>query len=217
MTIRHHPDDATLMSFAAGSLPQAFAAVVAAHLSLCPRCRDELATFELVGAALMDGLPPRPMQQAAPAPQTSALPTVGGAQWQGAQRNGQAPLPWPLTTLVGSGLDGVPWQQITRGLWQHYIPMSGRSAGRLRLLKAAPGCIIPEHGHHGAEMTLVLQGAYRDETGEFRVGDLADFDEALEHTPVADQKVGCVCVLANDMPLRLKGLLLRLAQPFLKF
>jgi putative transcriptional regulator len=67
MTIRHHPDDATLMSFAAGALPQAFAAIVAAHLSMCPRCRDEITTFELVGAALIDTLPPRTMEQAAPA------------------------------------------------------------------------------------------------------------------------------------------------------
>jgi putative transcriptional regulator len=217
MTIRHHPDDATLMSFAAGSLPQAFAAVVAAHLSLCPRCRDEMATFELVGAALMDGLPPPPMRQATPAPQTWALPAVGGARRPGVRRNGQAVLPWPLPTLVGSGLDEVPWQPIARGLWQHHIPIPGRSVGRLRLLKAAPACSIPEHGHHGAEMTLVLQGAYSDETGEFRIGDMADLDEALEHTPVADQEVGCVCLLANEMPPRFKGFLLRLAQPFLKF
>ena len=215
MTIRHHPDDATLMSFTAGALPQAFAAIVAAHLSMCPRCRDEITTFELVGAALIDTLPPRAMEQAAPAPQTwvadDDVPRLR------APHGGAAHLPWPLGQLVSGPLGDVRWERVAQGLWQHHIRMPNPSSGRLRLLKAAPGCAIPEHGHYGSEMTLVLEGAYQDQTGEFRVGDVADLDEGLEHTPVADRETGCICVFANEMPPRFKGLLLRLAQPFMKF
>ena len=217
MTIRHHPDDATLMSFAAGTLPQAFAAIVAAHLSLCPRCRDEMGTLELVGAALIDTLPPRPMGSFSPAPETWGSVPDNNARLRVGRRDGATHLPWPLQLLVGGPLGELRWEQVARGLWQHHIAVPGRSGARLRLLKAAPGCAIPEHGHHGAEMTLVLEGAYRDETGEFRVGDVADLDEGLEHTPVADREAGCICVFANEMPPRFKGLLLRLAQPFLKF
>ena len=36
MTITHHLDDATLMSFAAGSLPNALAAIAAAHIAMMP-------------------------------------------------------------------------------------------------------------------------------------------------------------------------------------
>jgi RNA polymerase sigma-70 factor (ECF subfamily) len=36
MTITHHLDDATLMSFAAGALPAALSAVAAAHADMCP-------------------------------------------------------------------------------------------------------------------------------------------------------------------------------------
>ena len=43
MTITHHLDDATLMSFAAGSLPAALSAVAAAHVAMCARCRHEIA------------------------------------------------------------------------------------------------------------------------------------------------------------------------------
>jgi putative transcriptional regulator len=126
-------------------------------------------------------------------------------------------LPWPLGQLVSGPLSDVHWEQVARGLWQHRIRMPNPSSGRLRLLKAAPGFAIPEHGHHGSEMTMVLEGAYRDRTGEYLVGDVADLDEGQEHTPIADQEVGCICVFANEMPPRFKGLLLRLAQPFLKF
>ncbi len=58
MTITHHLDDATLMSFAAGSLPAALAAVAAAHAAMCPRCRREIAALERLGGALMAGLQP---------------------------------------------------------------------------------------------------------------------------------------------------------------
>jgi anti-sigma factor ChrR (cupin superfamily) len=53
MTITHHLDDATLMSFAAGSLPAALSAVAAAHVAMCTRCRREVAGLERVGGALL--------------------------------------------------------------------------------------------------------------------------------------------------------------------
>ena len=58
MTITHHLDDATLMSFAAGALPAALAAVAASHAAMCPRCRHEIAALERVGGLLIAGLPP---------------------------------------------------------------------------------------------------------------------------------------------------------------
>ena len=40
--ISHHPDAATLMSYAAGSLPEPLAAVIAAHASGCTACQREM-------------------------------------------------------------------------------------------------------------------------------------------------------------------------------
>ncbi len=58
MTITHHLDDATLMSYAAGSLPESLAAVAAAHVSMCGRCRHEVSVHERMGAALLAGMAP---------------------------------------------------------------------------------------------------------------------------------------------------------------
>ena len=52
-TIMRHPDAATLMSFAAGSLAEPLAAVVAAHVAMCAACRADVADLELLGAALL--------------------------------------------------------------------------------------------------------------------------------------------------------------------
>ncbi len=66
MTITHHPDISTLMSCAAGSQPEVFAAVVASHLSQCPACAREVAKMQDIGVALFDALPPAPMGCEAP-------------------------------------------------------------------------------------------------------------------------------------------------------
>ena len=54
------------MSFAAGSLPAALAAVAAAHTDMCPRCRREIAMLEGVGEALVSALVPAPLARAEP-------------------------------------------------------------------------------------------------------------------------------------------------------
>ena len=46
MKIAHHPGLESLMSCSAGSMPEAFAAVMASHISIGPKCRKELAIME---------------------------------------------------------------------------------------------------------------------------------------------------------------------------
>jgi putative transcriptional regulator len=65
-------------------------------------------------------------------------------------------------------------------------------------------------------MTLVLQGAFRDETGRFGPGDVEIADDTLEHVPVAEPGAVCICLAATEAPLRFKALMPRLAQPFFR-
>jgi putative transcriptional regulator len=206
MTITHHLDDATLVSFAAGTLPDALAAVTAGHIAMCPRCRRELAMLEDVGAILMSELRPAALELPLPAmPQETPVQAVSPSM-----RPGE--IPEPLASLIGQGLDDIRWRWIGPGLWHR--PLQIRGKGALQLLKAAPGASVPEHTHGGDEMTLVLRGALADETGRYGPGDVADLDEEIEHLPVADEKNGCVCVIANEYPTRFRGLLARLMQPW---
>jgi putative transcriptional regulator len=93
--------------------------------------------------------------------------------------------------------------------------LSADKSGYLTLLRANPGRAIPQHGHGGSELTLVLRGAYADGTGRYESGDCADLDDGVEHRPVADPLVGCVCVVASETRPRLAGFLGRLIQPFI--
>lgn len=206
MTITHHLGTETLMSFAAGTLPSALAAVAGAHLAMCGRCRNELVWFERIGSALLDELPPLPLTAAAPGLPPLAL----DAPQQTERLDGNAAN--PILRLAGEDFAGVAWRRIGIGLWHHRLPLRGN--GTLQLIKAGPGASVPEHGHGGAELTLILRGALSDATGSYGEGDVADLDQEIAHTPVAHRQQGCVCAIANEVPTRFYGRLARLLQPW---
>jgi putative transcriptional regulator len=201
MTITHHLDDATLMSFAAGAMVDALAAVAAAHIALCPRCRREVAALERVGAALVADLAPARLDR--PEPDTRVAPDHAGRVQQPAA---------PLARLLGEDLDSIKWRWIGSGVWQCPVPLTGQ--GTLNLIKVAPGRAVPEHGHSGSELTLVLRGTLCDETGVYGRGDVADLDEEIAHHPRAGRDTECICLVASEKPARFHGLVARLMRPW---
>jgi putative transcriptional regulator len=56
MKIAHHPDSATLVTYAAGSLDEAFVMVVATHLASCAACRSRLREIEEIGGTLLESV-----------------------------------------------------------------------------------------------------------------------------------------------------------------
>jgi putative transcriptional regulator len=77
-------------------------------------------------------------------------------------------------------------------------------AGHLRLVRLAPGRALPEHGHRGHELSLVLRGAYADEHGRYTIGDIADLHGAAVHRPLAED-AGCICLVAAETPVRYRS------------
>jgi len=199
-TIRRHPDSATLMSFAAGALSEPLAAACSAHASMCSECRDELRDMTLIGAALLGSAPTPGAQVAAPDALEPPLPERGVTRREGIPD----PLPAPITQRYGLALGEIPWTRVGPGVWQHRLALSAGVEGELYLIKLAPGCRLPVHGHGGSELTLVITGAFSDASGEFRRGDLQDVDSDTEHQPVGDKEEGCVCLIAAEGPHLLK-------------
>lgn len=209
MTIKGHPAPENLFSCAAGSMPEALAAVMACHMSMCSRCRRELSFLDAVGAALLENLPPEPVISAAISPGPERASTSVAASLMG-----ESDVPAPLQKIVGHRLKDVKWRRISPGIWQYPIPLSEHSKASLRLIKVAPGLALPDHGHSGLEMTLVLQGAFADKFGQHEVGDVVELDENVEHAPVAAPGVDCICLIASEGPARFHGFLAGLIQKF---
>ncbi len=212
--IRHHLNDALLMAYSAGTLPEAFNLVVATHISLCDDCRARMHEFDAVGGALLQDMNVVALDENAFA-STLALIARGDRAEPRKPRAAQGGLfPAPLRDYVNGDLDAVKWRRIGGGVSQAVIETSKDAT--VRLLKIPAGVAVPDHGHRGTELTLVLQGAFRDDTDRFGPGDIEVADEAMVHTPVAEPGPDCICLAATDAPLRFSGLIPRIAQPFLR-
>lgn len=211
--IQHHLTDSLLMSYAAGTLDEGFSLVVATHVSLCDECRARLESFEAVGGALVEDCGEEAVSEDAleavfalidAAPEVAAKPRRAAAG---------SVFPAPLQEYVGGDLDKVRWRSIGGGVKQAVL--NTRGADKVRLLSIPGGMAMPDHGHGGLELTMVLKGAFEDQDGYFGRGDVEVADEHLHHTPVAVHGEECICLAATDAPLKFKGLMPRLAQPFL--
>lgn len=209
--IKHHIPESMLMAYAAGTLEHPFALVVAAHISLCDECRVALGAYEAVGGALLDE---QAVQQISGSMKDAVLARLDDAPAAEPEtiygRSGVFPGP------VMQALNGKPpnWKSVGGGVRQTLLHAD--EEGSVRLLYIPPGKAVPDHGHNGTELTLVLQGAFSDETGRFGVGDLEVADDTLEHTPVAELGAPCICLAATDAPLRFNSFIPRLLQPLLR-
>jgi len=118
-----------------------------------------------------------------------------------------------LQRYLPQGLDAVKWKWTGPGVATADLAWGKDGKSRLMLLRVAAGRRVPEHGHGGQELTLILSGAYRDRFGIFAAGDIADHDEDVEHQPIAEPGEDCVCLVAVDARLTFRGRLMRALQP----
>ena len=196
----HHPSDAVLLAYGAGTLAPAHAQVLAAHITRCQACHASTRMVEEIGGVLISELNPVAMS-------TGALTrTMAGLDLPAPQR-----LPRAATTL--SGLATGCW--ITIGFGIRLMPLAKRDATdtRLDLIRVSPGISLPQHDHTGTETSCILQGGYRDASGEYRCGDFAEGEAGLDHAPVALDGEDCICLAATTGRLRARSLIVRLIQP----
>lgn len=210
MSIAFHPDIATLMAFSAGTLEEPYAVVISTHLAMCEACREQLRRTDLIGGALLASEPAAPMSM-------GALDRLLAAADDDAiivpERPQASTVPQPLARYLPDGLDGVRWRWSGPGVAVADLPTDPSSKGRLMLLRVEAGRKVPEHSHGGQELTLLLQGAYRDRFGRFAAGDIADHDEDVEHQPIAEPGEVCICLVAVDAKLSFRSRIVRLLQP----
>jgi putative transcriptional regulator len=200
---RHHPPSEFLVAYAAGSLPEPQALLIATHLSLCPDCRKDVAQLDEVGGALLADLPPTEVEPDAlgrlmarldePVPPPPPMPA-------------DPVLPAPLRAYVGRSIDGVEWRWLGAGVEDFVLPMPAPGDFVCRLVRVGAGRTIPLHTHDGDELTLVLSGGFSDENGRYARGDISVGDPTIEHRPVADPGGACICLIVTEGKVRFSGL-----------
>lgn len=207
--IIHHVPTDLLAAYATGSLSQPFALVVASHISLCVECRAGFEAHQVAGGVVLEACNATPISQTLKGKVLGQL-DASYEESLSYLRSGVFPGP-TMAALKGKE---PRWKTLGMGVRQCILQEDLQ--GSTRLLYIPPGQAVPDHGHGGLELTLVLQGSFHDETGHFGAGDLEVADQSLEHTPIAGMSAPCICLAATDAPLRFSALLPRLLQPLFR-
>lgn len=219
---KYHPGDELLVSYAAGELNEAWSLLIATHIAVCPRCRDRVGTAEALGAALLEDVSAGELAVMV----DDALERALARATELSEQHDEIPrtpsimiksapvLPQPLRDYAGGDIDSLKWRRL--GSSAYHVPLvAKRGAPAARLLRIPGGTVVPEHGHNGLELTMVLSGSFTDDGARFARGDVETADVDVEHQPVAEAGGDCICLAVTDAPLRFRGPVARLVQPFI--
>jgi putative transcriptional regulator len=215
MTIEHHPTEDMLTAFAAGTLDLGQHVAVATHLVSCPHCRAFMHAMEGVGGEVLADLPPAAMAG-------DALERVQARLGEAAPRAPAAVTSHVPATEVPRLPDFVrgyrfgAWKWIAPSVHLRPIELPAPSDTRVFLLRSGPGTRMLEHTHTDLELTCVLSGAFSHEGGHYGPGNFDIGDDDIDHQPIVDANGPCVCLVAIQGELRLKGLIGRVMQPFVR-
>lgn len=72
-------------------------------------------------------------------------------------------------------------------------------AGKVALLRYAPGAEVPAHRHDGHELIYVLEGEQRDERGSYPAGSFVINEPGVSHRVFSD--AGCVVLIHWQRPV----------------
>jgi putative transcriptional regulator len=180
-----------MLAFAKGELSITMTMAISAHVEMCPCCADKLSALETrLGGSELGGEEEivvdsdfAAMFADIVADDTQAeLISVPQATLM--YQHKEVLLPRALSCLERSEFSTIG--KIGRSRFN-----ADDGTLRASLLQIAPGGEIPEHTHTGFEITLLLDGDFSDEDGEYVPGDFIMLDGAHNHTPKT--KDGCLC------------------------
>ncbi|WP_306118318.1 MULTISPECIES: ChrR family anti-sigma-E factor [unclassified Roseitalea] len=192
--------DALVSGYVAGSLPRPVNVLMDAHLELSEANRAMVAGLEGAAGQALESLTPARLAQ-----RDSRLAAIFGssapAGTEVAPR--RAGMPRALYEFTGYSLDEVPWKTKMPGFREY--DMDDVDGCHVSMFWIKPGRTVPSHTHEGMELSLVIEGAFRDERGRFGPGDISIADPSVDHRPVAEEIGPCIGFAVTDAPLRLTG------------
>jgi putative transcriptional regulator len=218
---RHTNCEGLLLEYAAGTLDDAHTLIVAAYLTISPAGRRYVQECENLGGALVEHLCD-PVDVSAGCLEGLLEKITRDDSARNDERpccnqtciDCDEPLPAPLANILPPGMaETLKWKTAFGGMQWIDIPV-GACHHRVQLIRCAPGFKTPRHRHRGSEVTLVLEGAFDDETGHYSRGDIVIMDCETRHEPVADPETGCLCFSVTAAPVFFTGFLTRLLNPF---
>lgn len=111
-------------------------------------------------------------------------------------------------------INSITWRRYIPGIAVHNVIGSRWFGGddRLYMFNAKAGSKVPEHSHRGEEWVLVLKGSYTANGEVYRRGDLHIVTGDEPHSLHISDDEDCICLAMTQQPIKMKGLLPRVAQ-----
>jgi len=198
--------DALLLDYATGALSLPLEVLVETHLAMNEESAKTMNMLMKLGGVLLEDSEPVSLSEGALENVLKAIEQDEVKQPDTSKRKidtDSALLPRPIADYLPDRTDSA-WRRIGIGLFECDIVFDN-DQGRAKFYRVSPGTSIPSHTHTGTEVTLVLQGGFTDETGNYGPGDIAVQEEEGEHKPMADNDGECVVFAVNQGDIRLTG------------
>ncbi|GAA6205617.1 ChrR family anti-sigma-E factor [Thalassotalea sp. SU-HH00458] len=203
--IKHHPKLELIQAFVDGDLPASLSAGIAMHAEMCPQCQEKIVqltehaaevSFEegFLDKFIVDDSSNNDIDFEAMANLISQSDDIAISEpildKSIVFNDTTYQLPKVLNNMtIGNTINIGKLSRARLQLDENEIHTS--------LLEIKPGGGVPEHTHKGFELTLLLDGSFHDEKGEYTKGDFIMLDSSHQHHPVSNN--GCLCyTVAND-------------------
>ena len=204
LMIQHHPALDLLIKYAGKRLNEPLSLLIATHMSLCPRCQQEVRALELISDTLPDPQPLEMMErkllltaiqdrissmakpEVAPTPQPYPTQTPSGnvVDW---------PIPTPLKSYIPQGINHLSWSQ-TMGATAVSLPVNDDDSYTASLFWLRVGKTASRHTHTGVEFIMPLIGSVADNRGVWHAGDVQVNDFSVTHSPIVGTNMDCLCL-----------------------
>lgn len=217
--VKLHPSTELLNQFVQGELATGKSVVVSAHMELCESCSAK--AKEMQALAVSSWVDPSSALQSdqsskvdylnrvadiVKSPQIKSEPIEELIEVDIEVLNHSIKLPKVLAKAASQGLK---WKKVAGGISEAQLFLDNETL--CEFIYMAPGCQVPVHTHLGSESTLVLDGSFEDELGEYKTSDFIIRDAQHNHQPRS--KEGCLCFAVLDSPLKFTEGLARLMNP----
>lgn len=225
--LRRKIDDgyhALLLGYASGTLDEAQNLIVAAHLALSPSARAIVKEYECLGASflehdcepesLCDEALANVLAQLELSPSRNKAEKTGSCPQECFSNPKLCAIDLIHYVMGKSTPKNKNWKKVYPGFKSYELALDCK-ASKARIMHIDPSRKSPFHTHGGLEITLVLQGSYIDETGQYKRGDLVVTDESFHHAPISCPDQGCICMIVSATPIRLSGIA-KLLNPFIR-
>jgi putative transcriptional regulator len=93
---------------------------------------------------------------------------------------------------------------------------TGQDKFEVALHKICAGGVTPKHDHRGLEYTVVLKGSFSDEKSVYAEGDFITREPGDVHQPMGAKNGECICLSAQEAPIRLTSILGLFLNPWLR-